>query len=190
MGIQNICQRIEKSVVDGTNDREAYPKFWIAVLVQMNCEKKVESKLNKLGLETYLPVQKEEHQWSDRKRIIERNVIPMVVFVRVDKEIAQSLRSLNFIHKLVAYPGSREIATPIPDEQMNRLKFLLSNADSEVSIASDIEIGDEVRVVKGALKGLVGILYMKDINTPKVAIRIDCLGYASVSIPMSFVEKK
>lgn len=28
------------SFVNGTNDREAYPKRWIAVLVQANCEKK------------------------------------------------------------------------------------------------------------------------------------------------------
>ena len=28
------------SFVNGTNDGEAYPKRWVAVLVQMNCEKK------------------------------------------------------------------------------------------------------------------------------------------------------
>ncbi len=33
-----ICQ-VSNSFVNGTNDREAYPKRWIAALVQMNCEK-------------------------------------------------------------------------------------------------------------------------------------------------------
>ena len=33
----NSC---EKSFVNGTSDREAHPKRWIAVLVQVNCEKK------------------------------------------------------------------------------------------------------------------------------------------------------
>ena len=33
----NSC---EKSFVNGTSDREAHPKRWIVVLVQVNCEKK------------------------------------------------------------------------------------------------------------------------------------------------------
>lgn len=57
-----------ESLVNGTNDREAYPKRWVAALVQMNCEKKVASKLNKLGITNYVPIQKEVHQWSDRKK--------------------------------------------------------------------------------------------------------------------------
>ncbi len=189
MGAPNVCQETKDSFVNGTNDREAHPKVWIAALVQMNCEKKSEAKLNNLGFETYLPIQKEERQWSDRRKIIDRIVIPMIVYVRADKGNAQSIRNLSFVHKLITYPGSKEIATPIPDEQINQLKFLLSNAESEVSIISDIKVGDEVQIIKGTLKGFKGVLCMMSTKTPKVAIRIDCLGYASVSIPMSFIEK-
>lgn len=57
-----------ESLVNGTNDREAYPKRWVAALVQMNCERKVASKLDKLGITNYVPIQKEVHQWSDRKK--------------------------------------------------------------------------------------------------------------------------
>lgn len=63
------------------------------------------------------------------------------------------------MHKLVTYPGSKEIATPIPDEQINQLKFLLSNAESEVSIISDIKVGDEVQIIKGTLKGFRCVVY-------------------------------
>ena len=189
MAIQNVFQEGGNSFVNGTNDREAHVKFWIAALVQMNCEKKSEAKLNSLGFETYLPIQKEEHQWSDRRKIIDRIVIPMIVFVHVDKEHVQSVRNLSFVHKLIVYPGSKEIVTPIPDEQIDQLRFLLSNAESEVSIISDIKVGDEVQIIKGTLKGLKGLLCMMNTKTPKIAIRIDSLGYASVSIPMSFIEK-
>ena len=176
MAIQNVFQEGGNSFVNGTNDREAHVKFWIAALVQMNCEKKSEAKLNSLGFETYLPIQKEEHQWSDRRKIIDRIVIPMIVFVHVDKEHVQSVRNLSFVHKLIAYPGSKEIVTPIPDEQIDQLRF-------------DIKVGDEVQIIKGTLKGLKGLLCMMNTKTPKIAIRIDSLGYASVSIPMSFIEK-
>ena len=43
----NSC---ENSFVNGTNDREAHPKYWIAVLVQMNTEQKSSTKLTKLGI--------------------------------------------------------------------------------------------------------------------------------------------
>ena len=65
-----ICQ-VSDSFVNGTNDREAYPKRWVATLVQMNCEKKVAAKLDEMGIANYVPVQQEEHQWSDRKKKLE-----------------------------------------------------------------------------------------------------------------------
>ena len=39
----------DNSFVNVTNEREAHPKFWIAALVQMNCERKSAEKLSKLG---------------------------------------------------------------------------------------------------------------------------------------------
>ncbi len=50
-----------KLLVDWTNDCEAHPKHWVADLVQMNCEKNVAAKLDKLGITNYVPFQKEEH---------------------------------------------------------------------------------------------------------------------------------
>ena len=46
------------SLVNGTNDREAYPKRWIAVLVQVNCEKRVAKRWEDLGIVNYVPTQK------------------------------------------------------------------------------------------------------------------------------------
>ena len=43
-----------ESLVNGTNDREAYPKRWVAALVQMNCEKNTVPRLCKVGDETLL----------------------------------------------------------------------------------------------------------------------------------------
>ena len=74
-----------ESLVNGTNDREAHPKVWIAALVQMNRERKSADKLSKIGISTYVPIQEEVHQWSDRRKKITRVVIQMVVFVHVDE---------------------------------------------------------------------------------------------------------
>ena len=176
-----ICQ-INDSFVTGTNDREACPKRWVAALVQMNCERKVAAKLDKMGIANYVPVQQEEHQWSDRKKKIDRIVIPMVVFVRLAQDEEDDFRRLSFILKFITYPGSKELATPIPDEQIEKLKFLLHNADANVSIVENLKVGDKVRLVRGPMKGLEGELSHIKENKPIVAIRIDGLGYACVSV--------
>lgn len=60
MNSQEVFQKVRKSLVRGTNDREAHPKRWIGVLVQINTEKKVAQRLQKLGYECYVPTQFED----------------------------------------------------------------------------------------------------------------------------------
>ena len=180
-----------ESLVNGTNDREAYPKRWIAVLVQVNCEKKTATRLGKVGYETYIPTQQEVHQWSDRKKKVDRLIMPMVVFVRATENEEEWLRNQSFIHKLLALPGSDEdkkkFATPIPDNQIERLKFLLENAETEVSIVSNFKVGDSVRVTSGPLKGLEGVVSAADDKSSIVGVLIDGLGYACVKIAKNYL---
>ena len=182
-----ICQ-VSDSFVNGTNDREAYQKRWVAALVHTNCEKKVAAKLDKMGIANYVPIQHEEHQWSDRKKKIDRVVIPMVVFVRLPRNEEDEFRKLSFILKFITYPGSKELATPIPDEQIEKLKFLLHNADAKVSIVENLKVGNRVRLIRGPMKGLEGELSYIEENKPIVAIRIDGLGYACVSVEKNNLE--
>lgn len=176
----------KSSFVNGTNDREAYPKRWVAALVHTNCEKKVATKLQKLGIENYVAIQTEEHQWSDRKKKIDRIVIPMVVFVRLAKEEEDEFRRLPFIMKFITYPGAEELATPIPDEQIEQIQFLLKHSESPVTFSAHIEIGDAVRIVKGPLKGFTG--YCCGASNSEVAIHLDMLGYATTYVPIANIE--
>ena len=180
-----------ESLVNGTNDREAHPKRWIAVLVQINCEKKTATRLGKVGYETYIPTQQEVHQWSDRKKKVERLIMPMVVFVRATVREEEWLRDQSYIYKLLALPGSDEdkkkFASPIPDYQIERLKFLLENAETEVTIVSNFKVGDSVRVVSGPLKGLEGVVSEADEKSSIVGIQIDGLGYACVKIAKNYL---
>ena len=175
-------------VVSVTTDREAHPVRWIAALVQMCTEKKVGDRLTKLGIENYVPTQTEIHQWSDRKKKIERVVIPMVVFVRANEATERTLRMQSFIRKILTYPG-QVAAAVIPDEQIERLKFMLKQADSPVELMPEnLRVGDRVRIVRGALKGLEGELCKSVPEKSMVAIRIDGLGYACVIVSVGDLE--
>ena len=175
-----------ESIVPVTTDREAHPKRWIAALVQMCTEKKVGERLTKLGVENYVPTQTEIRQWSDRKKKVERVVIPMVVFVHTDEKTERTLRMHSFIRKILTYPGQTAAAV-IPDDQIDRLKFMLRQSDSPVEMMEQhLKVGDKVHIVRGALQGLEGELY-KNVDKSMVAIHIEALGYACVSVSVEDV---
>ena len=186
--VQTNLPSFSDSIVDGTTDREAHPKRWIAALVQSCTEKRVGARLDKLEVENYIPTQTEIHQWSDRKKKIERIVIPMIVFIHTDEMTERRLRMQTYIRKILSYPGQWKAAV-IPDSQINRLKFMLRHAETSVELLEqNLQVGETVRVVRGPLKGLEGEICMAKDDKPMVAIRIDCLGYACVNIEKSDVE--
>ena len=178
------------SFVYGTNDREAHPKYWIAILVQMNTEQKSSTKLTKLGIKNYVPTQPEIHQWSDRKKKIERIVIPMIVFVHVNKDTEKNLRTYSFVYKFISYPGQKEAAI-IPDEQIEKLKFMLHHADSTVNFSDSIyKIGEEVEIIRGPLKGLYGELCYFEKEKPMIGVYLELLGYACVNVNKNDVKSR
>lgn len=182
-----------ESPVNGTSDREAHPKRWIAVLVQSCCEKRTAIRLEKAGYETYVPIQQEIHQWSDRKKKVGRLIMPMVVFVRATVREEEWLREQTYIFKLLAFPGSnedkRKFATAIPDYQIERLKFLLKNAETDVELENTFKVGDTVRIISGPLKGLEGSITSEKGKT-KFFIAIDFLGCASVEVSPNTLQFK
>ncbi|MBO5835033.1 MAG: transcriptional regulator, partial [Bacteroidales bacterium] len=95
-------------------------------------------------------------------------------------------RRLPFIMKFITYPGAEELATPIPDEQIEQIQFLLKHSESPVTFSTHIEIGDAVRIVKGPLKGSIG--YCCGASNSEVAIHLDMLGYATTYVPIANIE--
>jgi len=185
---KNSFQSLQEPIVNGTTDREAHPERWIAALVQSCTEKRVGERLDKLHIENYIPTQTEIRQWSDRKKKIDRIVIPMVVFIHTDEITERRLRLQTYIRKILSYPGQYQAAV-IPDDQIDRLKFMLRHADTQVDlIDQNLQVGQQVRIVRGPLKGLEGELCYVEAEKPMVAIRIECLGYACVNVSKGDLE--
>jgi len=86
--------------------------------------------------------------------------------------------------------GRHPIAT-IPDEQIERLKFVLFHTDSSVTLESvAIQKGDNAKVTRGSLMGITG--YVEDINGCQVQLLIclGTLGTVKVSLNSTDVEKE
>ncbi len=163
-------------------------KRWLAAYVKMHHEKKVRDRLIAMGIENFLPVQEEVRQWSDRKKKVERVLIPMMIFVRVDTQEQRSIITHPSILRYLTLRGEHS-PTEIPAEQMERFRFMLDHSDTAVSFsAGNLQPGEKVRVIKGPLSGLEGELITVE-GTSRIAIRIRELGCAEVEISPAMVEK-
>lgn len=163
-------------------------KRWLAAYVKMHHEKKVRDRLTVMGVENFLPVQEEIRQWSDRKKKVERVLIPMMIFVRVDTREQRSIITHPSILYYLTLRGEHT-PTEIPADQMERFRFMLDHSDTTVNFsANDLQPGEKVRVIKGPLTGLEGELITME-GKSRIIIRIEQLGYAEVEISPTMVEK-
>lgn len=154
----------------------------------MHHEKKVRDQLTSLNIENFLPVQTEIRQWSDRKKKVERVLIPMMIFVNVDAEQQQRVIRLPSIIRYLVLRGDHQ-PSEIPASQMNSFKFMIDNSDNQVDFSSNsLQPGEKVKVIKGSLSGLEGELVNID-GKYKIAIRIEQLGCAVVELNATSVEK-
>ena len=162
---------------------------WLVAYVQSCLEKKTAQRLAAMGIECYLPVQSEIRQWSDRRKRVDRLVIPMMIFVHVTPQERPLPLSLQAVSRYMVLRGESTPAV-IPDEQMAQFRFMLDYSPEAVEMCSvPLAPGDAVKVIKGPLAGLEGELITVN-GKSKVVVRLDMLGCAHVDIPIGFVEKK
>ena len=181
----------QKSVIagpsNGTGEVVAHSKRWYVALVRMHHEKKVSERLSKMGIENFLPIQQEIHQWSDRRKIVESVLLPMMVFVHADAKERKEVLSFSTVSRYMVMRGENRPAV-IPDDQMARFRFMLDYSEEAVCMnSSPLARGEKVRVIKGPLTGLVGELVTVG-GKSKIAVRLNMLGCACVDMPVGYVE--
>lgn len=176
------------SSVNVTDGREACPKFWIAVYTRPRSEKKSSAELSRLGIETYLPIQKQLRNWSDRKTLIDVPVIPMIFFAHITDDDLQKIKKHPLIIHIISAPGKHTPAH-IPADQIEKLKYMLGQSEIPISFEQgSFSSNDIVQIVRGSLRGLTG--QVKEVNRDMTVIwvSIDLLGGATMRINSSELE--
>lgn len=171
----------------GTGEGVAHSKRWYVALVRMHHEKKISERLSKMGIDSFVPVQQQIHQWSDRRKLVDTVLLPMMVFVHVTPKERMEVLSFSTVSRYMVMRGESTPAV-IPDEQMARFRFMLDYSDEAVCMNdSPLARGEKVRVIKGPLSGLVGELVTVG-SKSKIAVRLNMLGCACVDMPIGYVE--
>lgn len=178
--------------VNGTDDREAHSKFWIAAYTRPKSEKKAATELETNPLHpivTYVATQILTREWSDRKKRIESVVIPMVIFAKVSgEEDILEVKKHHLIRKVITFPGRKDPAH-IPNKQIEQLKLMLTESKEPVEfVEGNFRMYDKVKVVRGNLVGLEGVVQRTSDGQSFIIITIDLLGGAKVEIDINNVN--
>jgi transcription antitermination factor NusG len=129
---------------------------WYAIQTRYRFERKVTTQLRCQGLETFLPLLKEIHQWSDREKLVDSPLFPGYTFVRLDHF---SLMQKEFLKAggvigLITFAGE---AVAVPARQIDDLRTLLAQ-DVPCALHPFLRAGQKVRIRGGCLDGIEGIL--------------------------------
>ncbi len=146
-------------------------KRWHVIYVKARHEKSVCLDLSKQGIESYLPLRKELHQWSDRKKWIEVPLFSCYVFVRI---LHSDCGRVYLIDGFVKFVGLNGKPSVIPESQMDAIRRIVEYFPTDVEVLDGDYRGFEAEITTGPLSGLRGEI-VELVNGKSFVIRVDGL---------------
>ncbi len=134
--------------------------FWYAVYVKSRHEFRVSERLDCTGIEVFLPSVEKLRKWKDRRKMVTFPLFPGYLFVRIPKDydrIISVLKTPGIVSFVCAKGG---IPASVPDSQIISLKTVLENS-TDVDPYPYLKEGNKVRIKKGSMKGVEGILLQR-----------------------------
>ena len=169
---------------------------WFVAVVNSRHEKTVSARLIDDGFTSYVATQKEMRVWQNgRRKIIDRVVIPSVVFIKCTERERRKIVALPYILRFMVNRAvdSRNLNRPvavISDAEIEKLRFMLGQSETPVNFEPTIyKVRDNVRVIRGHLKGLEGEIMKNSDGTHTLTVGLTLLGGATVLINPLDVEK-
>ena len=135
---------------------DATPR-WYAIRTRSRHEKLVRDRLAGQGIEILLPIVMRLSQWKDRKKAVEFPLFSGYCFARFPWIERTPVLMVSGVVEVVG-AGSR--GEPIPEEEISALKALMNSA-LPYDAHPYLQEGMAVRVIRGPLEGVQGILLRK-----------------------------
>jgi transcription antitermination factor NusG len=123
---------------------------WYAVYTNPRAEKRVNEKLKRAGIETYLPLHRTPRAWSDRVKLVDMPLFTSYVFVKCEEKFITQLYNFQGIARVLYNNGKPAVIRQIEIDAIK--KFL------ELAIDKPLCNGDEVEILAGSLKKICGVV--------------------------------
>ncbi len=163
-------------------------RTWKVVYVASRQEKKLAKRLEQLGIEHYLPLNRKLQQWSDRKKWVEFPLFNGYLFVNPTPKQRDKVLEEPGAIAYVRYNGGDAL---ISDKEVEIIKNVTESGYSleAVNTPDDFEIGEQVKVLEGPLKGhKVDIIRRNDMS--EFLVSFDTLGQSiKINMPYQVLQK-
>ena len=146
---------------------EQNPSTWYAVYTKPRWEKKVADSLIRKQIETYCPLNRVTHQWSDRKKIVEEPLFKSYVFVRIPEKMKTTVRETSGIVNFVYWLGKPAC---IPDHEIELIKRFLHEYENVEVESFPIHENDLIQITAGPLMHQRGRVLEAGKNTVKAIL--------------------
>jgi transcription antitermination factor NusG len=161
-----------------------YGRGWWALYTRHQHEKVVADVLAAKGFEVFLPLYESVRHWKDRSKTLSLPLFPCYVFVR--EELTRRLHALTTpgVHMILTH--GEDVAL-IPDEEIRAIRAVVEEP-CRVEPHPYLKCGEWVRVTRGCLEGVEGILTRKK-NTLRLVLSVYTLAQSvAVEINASDVQ--
>jgi len=149
---------------------------WYPVCTQSRAEKKAFQALINKGIETYLPLQRQLKQWSDRKKWVEEPIIKSYLFVFVPKQQLGEVLNTRGIARFIYFSG--QVAT-IPTSQIKDLRLLMASPYELEVTEEELLPGEKIFIKGGPLKGLTGEIISYR-SQKQLLLRLESMGHSII----------
>src|SRR5699024_7811969 len=133
--------------------------IWFIFYVGSRSEKKVAQRLRQKGFSVFCPTKIEERRWSDRIKKIEIPYFRSYVFVRfADPQDTNGVLQTAGVVRRLFWLGKPAV---INDAEMKEVMAFFDTHQTAIKY-TDFQEGQEVRIVRGALKDKKGVVMIND----------------------------
>jgi transcription antitermination factor NusG len=146
---------------NGSTPSQAQPpnsaRNWFAVYTTSRHEKRVARNLGQRQIEHFLPIYRTQHTWKDGTRVmLDLPLFPGYVFVRIDLHDRVGVLEVPGVVSMI---GTAKQPAPLPELEVEALRAGLDPTKAEPHPL--LTVGQRVRITRGALAGVEGIVVRK-----------------------------
>lgn len=157
---------------------------WWVLYTRHQHEKVVAETLSAKGFEVFLPLYKSVRQWKDRTKKLSLPLFPCYVFVRGGLDRRLRAMTTPGVHMVLS--NGERIAL-IPNEEIEAIQRAVEEP-SRVEPYPFLNCGERIRVTRGCLEGVEGVLIRKK-NQYRLVLSLDMLARSvAVEIDASDVQ--
>jgi len=130
---------------------------WSAIYTRHQHEKTIAGMLTMKGFEVFLPLYESVRRWKQRRKLLLMPLFPGYVFVRGADARRLPVLTTPGVHMILC---KGEQCVTIPEEEIEAIRRVVEG-NFRVEPHPFLKCGDQVRVIRGSLSGVEGILVRK-----------------------------